>query len=147
MAESPPHQVKRLQRKAGYSAERALLDGLPSSGLPVRLVLRTLADSPEIDRCVAALLKKKLLRRSLRGQVRPTRAGEQLRERLATQAGDDELTRFVAQGTSPAALRPVLSALPPEAGFPIKLARRQAKPGHDDRGDYNPPLGNAAVGG
>jgi hypothetical protein len=38
-----------------------------------------------------------------------------------------------------------VAELLPEAEFPIKLARR-AKLGHDDRGDYNPPMGYAGSG-
>jgi hypothetical protein len=145
VAESPPHRVERAHRRAGHSIELALLDGLPSSGLPVRLVLRGLAESPAVDRCVAALLKKKLLRRSFRGLVRPTRAGVELRERLAADVGDDELVRFAVIGTPPEALQPVVVGLPPEAEFPLKLSR-QAKQDHDGRDEYDPPLGNAAGG-
>lgn len=141
------HRAARANRSPVRTIEVALLNSLPASGLPVRLVVRRLADSPEVAGWAAVLMEKKLLRRSPRGRVRPTRAGVELRERLAVEVSDDEIDRFAVLGTSPATLRLVLAALPPEAAFPIKLPKHKVKQGYNDRGDYDPPIGNATAYG
>jgi hypothetical protein len=139
MTGSSPHRVERAHGRTGHPIEMALLKSLPISGMPVRLVLRKLADSPEVTRCATVLLGEKLLRRSLRGLVRPTVAGVELHERLTAEVGDDEVLRFAVLGIAPEVLRPVLAELAPETTFPVKLPRRKTERGYDERGAYSPP--------
>lgn len=126
LSDEAPYRVVKVRREGHHRVETAVLDKIPSSGLPLKLVLRTTADSAAVRRCAETLLEKKLLRRSFRGWVGPSRTGEEERRRLAETPTDEAVKQFAAEGITAlpeGPLHDALAALPPEPEFPIKLPK------------------------
>ncbi|MEU5879432.1 TIGR04222 domain-containing membrane protein [Spirillospora sp. NPDC047279] len=147
MGGSPTFKLVKKQRRGSSDVEVAMLDKISGAGLPVKLVLKTTTDSPAVRGHGATLIAEKLLKRSLRGQVARTRAGEEMRERLidnTPEDADDTETgpaeRFAVHGVDglpEGPLREALESLADEAEFPMKLAKSSGRT-FDDRGNYSP---------
>ncbi|GAA2587253.1 TIGR04222 domain-containing membrane protein [Actinomadura fulvescens] len=149
ISDEAPYRLVRTSRAGHHPVETSMLEKIPTSGLPIKLVLRTTADSPVVRRCAATLIEKKLLRRSFRGWVGPSRTGEEERERLGESPSDDAVARFAAEGVTAlpeGPLRDALTALPPEPEFPFKLPKAGKGSGYDDRGSYGDSGGGGATG-
>lgn len=149
VAERSPYRVTVARRVAGDGVERFVLDRISGSGLPLRMVLRSTAGSGAVGGRAAVLLEKGLLRRSLRGWLKPSQPGAELVARLAESDHDDVAGGFAVLGVPalPAgALRDVFAALPDEPGFPLKLRGTFSGRGYDDRGDYSAPSHDSGGG-
>ncbi|WP_192809648.1 TIGR04222 domain-containing membrane protein [Actinomadura rudentiformis] len=150
ISDEAPYRLVIVRRASLHLVERAVLDKIPSSGLPLKLVLRTTVDSAAVRQCAGTLLKKKLLRRSFRGWVGPSPAGEEERRRLAETPPDELVKQFAAEGVTAlpeGPLRDALAALPPEQEFPIKLPKPGGGRGYDDRGGVYGGWGGMPPGG
>ena len=142
-------RVTVVRREADDEVQAALLDEVPDSGFLLGHVLEAVAESAEVLAVARGLHRRGLLRRGLRGRMRPTSRGRAVRRRLradaasgaasglaalSAEAGSRAVTRLAVLGTAAVEDEKLRQALEMDNPKPIKLPRDWAKGMHRDAG-------------
>ncbi|MGI5208421.1 TIGR04222 domain-containing membrane protein [Spirillospora sp. CA-108201] len=93
-------RVTVVERQADDPVQAALLDEVPDTGFQLGPVLDAVAGSDDVAAIAGGLVERGLLRRALRGRLRPTRKGRAARRRLREAPAPDAVTRLAAVGTA-----------------------------------------------